>query len=262
MGAESPIHFEIHTPLDDGTLPPRMAANDQRGLPEAVRAKTAIIIGSGPSARHGALWRRLRAIHYGPHPQDNPRIVACNGALKLFIEHGLTPDLWTCCDPQPEVLNFLPDIPPAHVDYLLATKCPPELFERLKYRNVWAWRLDDTQSAPGKVHIPCAVSITLVTMNLLRFMGYHRFEMYGWDCCYLDGQHHATEQPEPEGRMPFEIHDETGATLHSFDINGSWAAELSDACVQAHNYQAMGYEIVVHGPGAVGALLRAKKLIA
>jgi hypothetical protein len=269
-----PVQFKVTTPLDRATLDPRMVENDARGLPEAVYTKTAIIVGSGPSALDPALWERLKAIEAQPFGQVRPIVVACNGALKLFVEHGLRPDFWTCCDPQEQVLDFIPYPAPTETRYLLATKCPESLFERLRNHDVWAWRLDDMNRTKDKLHVTCAVSITLVTQNLLRFMGYHRFETYGWDCCYLDGEHHATPQPKPIGEMPFEIVDDSRAGVaanyqsgrpfvrHSFQIAPQWAAELGDACVHAHNFQSMGYEIIVHGPGAVGALLRAKKLIA
>ena len=251
-----PVTFDVRTPCDRATLDARMAHRDAQSLPEAVTPKTCVIVGSGPSARHEALWIFLDA---------NPaaKTFACNGALQVFMDRGRLPDFWTCCDPQEEVIDFLPPSPPPCVEYLLATKCPESLFEKLEHRNVWTWRLDDMNRTPGKLHVTCAVSITLVTQNLARMMGFHRFEMYGWDCCYLDGEHHASAQPKPEGEMPFEIQDEqTGDVLHRFDIVPAWAAELNDACIQAHNFKAMGYEINVHGPGAVGALLRAKKLIA
>ncbi len=261
-----PVTIRVQTPGDRPTLDARMARNDARGLPEAVPHKSCCIIGSGPSARHEALWDFIKA---------NPEIptVACNGALSLFIERNMAPTYWTCCDPQEaEVLNFLAEPLPRETIYLLATKCPESLFERLRSHDVRTWRLDDMAKSFEKVHITCAVSITLVTMSLMRFMGYHKFEMFGWDCCYLDGQHHASAQPEPEQPIPFVIEDWSNEMIVGryygtvkdivFDVCGSWVAELHDACVQAHNYQAMGYEIAVHGPGAVATLLRAKKLIA
>lgn len=234
-----------------------MAYNDARSLPEAVPHKSCIIVGSGPSARHEALWAFIAA---------NPEIptVACNGALGLFTEHNIAPTYWACCDPQEaEVMRFVSGELPKTTIYLLATKCPEALFDRLSGHDVRTWRLDDMALNPGKLHVTCAVSITLVTMSLMRFMGYHRFEMFGWDCCYLDGEHHASTQPEPENQLDFSIEDEhSHEELHRFKITGSWAAELNDAVIQAHNFQAMGYEIAVHGPGAVATLLRAKKLIA
>jgi hypothetical protein len=258
-GDFKPVTFQVETPFDSAYLNPRMARNDARGLVEAVRPRTCIIVGSGPSARHPALWDRLDADPKGI------TTVACNGAYSVFAEYGHTPTYWTCCDPQDEVLNFLPENPNPRINYLLATKCPESLFDKLIAADcfVRAWRLDDMDRSLGKLHVMSAVSITLVTQNLMRLMGFHRFEMYGWDCCYIDGQHHASDQPEPEMPIDFRIADEeTDATMHEFRITGAWAAELNDAVTQAHNFSAMGYELIVHGPGAVGALLRAKKLIA
>lgn len=251
-----PLNVKVTTPFE-GQLAPRMARNDARNLPEAIQTKSCIIVGSGPSARHEALWKRL---------EENPDIttVACNGALKLFQEHNTAPHIWTCCDPQDETIDFIPENPPALTDYYIATKCPEALFDRLDKHFVRPWRLGEPDPhAHGKFHVPTAVSITLVTMNLMRFLGYHRFETYGWDCCYLENKHHATHQPEPEGRIPLELRDQqTQEVIFTCETTPQWVAELNDACLHAHNYNAMGYEIVVHGPGLVGRILRDKGLVA
>ena len=251
-----PVQFRITTPGDKADLEARMARNDARSLPEAVQARCCVIVGSGPSARHDELWDFLDA---------NPGMttVACNGALSLFVERGMAPTYWTCCDPQDEVLDFLPPKLPVDTTYLVATKCPERLFDALGSFDVRPWRLDDMATTPDQLAVTCAVSVTLVTQSLMRFMGFHQFEMFGWDCCYLDDQHHASKQPRPIGCLPFVIQDEaTEAELHRFEVCPSWAAELHDACVQTHNLTAMGYKVNVHGPGAVATLLRAKRLIA
>ena len=190
------------------------------------------------------------------------------------MQHGMAPDYWTCCDPQECVTDFVPIDAPSETTYLLATKCPDSLFQQLRTHRVRTWRLDDLDVQPGSFAMPTAVSITLVTMNLARMMGFHRFEVYGWDCCYLDGEHHASAQPEPEQPIDFTIEhhgpDAVAALYQShqalydrhFKVCGAWIAELNDARIQANNYRVMGYTLNVHGPGAVASLLRANGLIA
>ena len=250
------FRFNVIQPIDRETLDLRIALNQARKLPEAAEVKTCIIVGSGPSALSEDTWDRIRNIKPGECT------VACNGALKLFTDRGLYPHIWTCCDPQELVNDFLPEHPPEHTLYCLATKCPESLFERLSNRWVHVWRLDDMLHEPGKLHVPTAVSITLVTQSLMRFRGFHRFEMYGWDCCYLNDRHHASDQPDVAGQQPIEIQDAEGNILHSFQSIGSWSVELRDALLQTSLMKAMGYDVVVNGPGAVAALLRAHKLIA
>lgn len=251
-----PVSFQISTP--PATQAKRqMRLAEARGLPEAVPLKTVVIVGSGPSASDAALWERLAA---------NPDLttVALNGALKLFLERDLKPTYWAACDQQALVADFLPDNPPRDVTYLLASKVHPSVFRKLKGRDVRLWRLDDHCPPPeGKLAVPCAVSITLVTQMLFRALGFHRFEMYGWDCCYLDGKHHASDQPAPlaEHNQPVHLRNQSGETLAEFATTGSWMAEAADAAISAANFKAMGLMWVVHGPGLVGAILRGRGLI-
>lgn len=262
VGELAEINIRVVTPGNEADLIERMARNDARGLPEAVYPRTCIIVGSGPSARSEALWERLKANSLADCPITT---VACNGAYKLFAKHNLTPTYWTCCDPQDLVLDFIPDHPNPATIYLVATKCPDALFDRLQIAgcDVRAWRLDDIGEPNGKFRIPTSVSITIVTQTLMRMMGYHRFEVYGWDCCYLDGEHHA-DPDSVEHYQLFDLHlrdEATGEICYTFQTAGPWMAELQDAAIQAHNLKGTGYELIVHGPGAVATLLRAKGLI-
>lgn len=269
MDDGTPVNFTVTTPDSDAARA-NMALNERRGLPEAVPLRSVIIVGSGPSARDEALWERLRAIParclgiLRSDRPDRPAIVALNGALKLFLERGLRPDYWCACDPQALVADFLPDDSPRDVTYLLASKVHPSVFARLNGRDVRIWRLDDYEPAPeGSTAIPCAVSITLVTQALFRALGFHRFEMYGWDCCYLDGEHHASKQdaPLPEHNQPVELRNEGGDVLQRFETTGSWMCEANDAAISAGNFKAVGLQMVVHGAGMVGSILRGRGLI-
>lgn len=268
-----PIEFVVQTPGERTDIEARIRRNDQMGMREALAPKAVIIVSSGPSAKDPELWDRIR--------HETAPTVAVNGALKLFMDQGLAPTYWACCDPQELVNDFIPDDPPEHTVYLIAKKCPESLFARLQDRDVRAWHIDDYplgETRFCRLTVPSAVSITLVTQSLFRMIGYNRFEHYGWDCCFVGDEHHAVPQADVGDKITFTIEqeeelirgwDETGfnythrdaAPIAEFLTTGSWLAELNDACIQAHNLQAMGYVLKVHGPGAVGALLRARRLI-
>lgn len=248
-----PVSFQIATPGDDFSVLSQMASADVRYLPEAAPLKSVTMVASGPStAQDGRLWARLRK-------RPETVSVALNGALGLFLKRGLKPTYWCACDPQrDQVLAFLPDEPPEGVIYLLASKVHPDVFERLTGRDVRIWRIDDHHRFDGKLFAPCAVSVTLVAQSLFRFMGFHRFEMHGWDCCYLGDKHHASDQPAPSDE--YRCHPlKVGEVF--YQLTGPWLAEIHDAIIQTRNLRTMGYEVAVHGPGAIGAALRELKLI-
>ena len=255
----TPLQFNVLTPGMKDDIEATMARNEARKLPDATPVKSCVIVGSGPSAATEALWGRLKQ-------EPDTITVALNGALHLFIDRGIAPTYWACCDPQELTLDFVKGLKlPRTTLYLLATKCPESLFDYLESRNlnVQRWRIDDFPiKDPSKLHVPCAVSISLVAQSLMRFKGFHRFEHYGWDCCYVDGQHHASNQPAPDttSDLTFTIETEDGQKLYEWPTNGSWMAELHDAGIQAFNLVTHGYKIVVRGNNAMAQLLHIKGL--
>ena len=123
------------------------------------------------------------------------------------------------------------------------------------------WRIDELDAPQDKLRCPTAVSISLVAQSLMRYKGFTRFEHYGWDACYMDGKHHANDQPDVGGVVQtFTIQDEAGKVFYSVETSAPWLAELHDAKLQAFNLHTMGYEIVVHGTGAVANLLKITNL--
>lgn len=262
-GDLKPLTFKILTPGDPEVLRARCLANEARGLYEATPTHTCVIVGSGPSAHDERLWRRLR--HAPKDHLGRPMIVtvAVNGAYELFRDHDIPPMFWACCDPQDMVADFIPNDPCETTTHLLASKCPPVLFDKLAGYQTEIWRLDDDFSPmPGKLRANCAVSISLVAQSLMRLRGFHRFEHYGWDCCYgPNGEHHANVQPAPDAELTdFTIETTDGVALYTCHTNTSWLAELHDAGIQAFNLHTMGYQVVVHGTGAMAHLLKVKGL--
>lgn len=252
-GELRPLRIEVETPGDKEEIAARCLVNEARGLPDALQAQTCVIISSGPSARSETPWKALEGL----------TTVAVNNALRLCLEQGHVPTYWACCDPQELVTDFLPDDAPKATTYLVANKCPASLFDKLARLNLATeiWRISDYRSG-DKLHVPTASTVTLTAQALMRFKGFHRFEHYGWDCCYIDENAHAISQIEPDAqRMQFEIQNEDGSLVGSFPTNSSWIAELHDSIIQTYNVTVMGYEVAVHGPGAVRAVLKAKKLL-
>lgn len=245
------VQFDIRTPCDDGEISGHIAHACSLGLPEADAQplRTLTIIANGPSARDA--------------PLDGDTL-ALNGALKLFMNTGRTPTYWAACDPQALVADFLPDNPPQGVIYLVASKCHPSVFEKLKGRDVRIWHINDHPIPDGlhKVHV--ASSVTLVVMPLMRrAFGYRAFDLHGWDACYeqiAPGviKHHAsalsmTEYPEGTldlivGATQTEDGFEGGRT---FKTSRTWAAEAQDAMVQL---QYADYRVTIHGDGLIKAI--------
>lgn len=224
------VVFDLSFPVEDEAIRQQVAAALALGLPEADAAaiETLRVIANGPSAL-GA-------------PLDGPTM-AVNGAIRLFTAKGLAPTFWACCDPQALVADFL-DIVPDETVYLVASKCHPAVFDRLKGRDVRLWHIEDV---PGRRNVPTASTVTLCAIALMRRLGWRRFETWGWDACFLDGMDHASAQPIGKiNLVTVTIGDK------AFHTTPAWAVEAQDAWRQL----AMAdYEVDVRGPGLVAEML-------
>lgn len=191
------------------------------GLPEARERHKLTIIANGPTAKSIDLRRTV-----GP-------TLALNGAIKLFVDQGTYPTFWACCDPQGNIASLLPDEPPWETTYLVASKCHPSTFEKLKGRHIRLWHLCD-HPAPGKVRNALACSVTISATWLMHRMGFTDFEYWGWDGCFLNGEHHAGASDWidiPVLHMNYGGKIENGEVIggRTFSTTRSWAAEAHGA---------------------------------
>lgn len=234
------VEFDIKTPVADSALVEQIRANLARGIEEvpvgAHKRGVMTIVASGPSAKTAP---------FGRHPT-----MALNNALKLFTEQGRAPTYWAACDPQEIVADFIPDDPPEGTIYLVASKCHPRVFDKLKDRKVLVWHVDDSglDQLEGRIAIPTAVSITLCALNLSRLLGYFSMDVWGWDACYVDGKDHASDQPHSNAG-DITVHFPDGRT---FATTNTWAAEAQDAVNQM---QVADYRVTVNGDGMIKPML-------
>jgi len=224
-----PVEFAIQTP--DVDTASHVASSLARGLPSAddlIVKDHLSVVANGPTALQ---------LNAPPGP-----LLAVNGALRLFT--GCGPTYWAACDPQQLVVNFLDD-PPENTKYLIASKCHPDVFDRLKNRDVYIWHVED-QETEHLNPVPTAVSITLCAIQLFARLGVKRFDTWGWDGCYLDGRSHAAEQAH-------NVNDRMiGVGPAVYHTTPTWAAEADDAC---QLFIGADYEVNVHGGGMFGAIL-------
>ena len=245
------VNFQIHTPCDDRTIADHIAHATSLGLPEADNAplKTLTVVANGPSARDA--------------PLDGDTL-ALNGALSLYLNTNRTPTYWAACDPQAMVADFLPKHPPRNITYLIASKCHPDVFARLKGCDVRLWHIDDHPIPDQRRAVQVASSVTLCIMPLMRrAFGYRAFEVYGWDACYEQTapgliRHHASESPWDS--YPTDVLDiVVGATQtkkgfkggRTFKTSRTWAAEAQDAMIQL---KYADYKVNIHGDGLIRAI--------
>ena len=196
------------------------------------------LVANGPSARSA------------PLTADNS--IAVNGALDLFVKQGIAPAFWISADPQALVADFLRDAP-AETIYLVPSQAHPDVFRALRHHDVRLWHLADNESTdlfePDTERVMGGCSSTLRALSLFARLGVQHFNIWGWDGCFLDGQHHATAQDAPGDVIDVRIQ----GLAEPFKSSHTWALEAGHAVNQlSQSY----FSLTVHGPGMIAAVLR------
>ena len=195
------VIFDTQTPADAERIGAQVRRALARGLPDADDGpiETLTVIANGPSALD---WPGWSGGAKGP-------VIALNGALRLFVAHGMAPDFWAACDPQEIVARFL-EVAPAATRYLVASKCHPAVFEALH-----DWR---------------------------------KFQVWGWDGCFLNGLDHAAPQPIAPIDLKVAVLGDK-----AFHTTPTWAHEADGAWKRL---AIADYEVEVMGPGLIAEMLR------
>ena len=255
-----PVQFAIQTPSSDERIKQHIEHALSLGLPEADTAQKALhLIANGPSAKTYDFEALANWHHSGEMALIDT--AAVNGALKLFTDRGIAPTYWICCDPQETgdnqitPIDFLKGPLPKETIYLVASKCAPEVFERLKDRKVRLWHVND-QVIPGKRLVPCATSVTLSGLMLFRRLEYRRIDTWGWDCCFgEDMSHHAATGELGVSPDAVEIEIGQGPGIISVWTTPTWAAEHEDAKGILPVMRWWGADVVIHGRSMISAII-------
>lgn len=230
--------------------------NCLRDLPrlEAVPEHDGIlaIAAYGPSLKHGmhVLYREVLAGH---------GVMTVSGAHDLLISNGIVPDWHAELDPRERKAAFVAN-PRDDIKYLIASVCHPRVFENLKRCNVTMWHLGDGEEAiadikrlegSALIH-PSAQAIGLNAIVLGHTLGYRRFSLHGFDCCYLEGTAHPGFH---NGRNNDANRLEVRCGERIFETRPEWvqyARNFMDTMLP----KMPGCDFTIHGPGLLAEMVR------
>jgi len=184
-------------------------------------------------------------------------VITINGSHKYCVAGGLTPSGMIMLDSREFNNRF---VYPLIEDckYFISSQCHPSVFENLKDNDVWIWHcagddnFDLLKEVYGEEYYPImgGATVALRAVHLLRMLGFHKFEMYGFDSCIM-GEHHAYEQPENDGEAVLDV----------------VVAKKKFRCTAAHYHQAKEfvdmisktgehYDLAVHGDGLISHIIK------
>ncbi len=231
--------------------------------PQAPNYERVVLVGGGPSLKdtEPELVELIR---------EGAQLVTMNGAYHWALEHNLRPQSQIVMDARPENARFLqPAVP--RCNYLLASQCAPETWAAVQGRsNVWIFhaasgtdnelkRLLDAYYLDQWFGVGGGVTVASRAISLLRTLGYLRFDLFGVDSCWMDGQHHAFPQIENERDR------RVGVTVELLDGSGQqktftcspWHVKQFEDFLQIIRINGHHFQLNVHGEGMLAYALRA-----
>jgi hypothetical protein len=249
---------------DDATILAHIRSSIRRGVPQMrtgpVRPDRVCLVGSGPSLLETE--RELRDLVFA-----GAKVVTLNGAYQWCLDRNIKPDTQIVMDARPSNARFLdPALPQCR--YVLASQCAPAVWDAVEGRpQVWIFHAVLRQESEAStildayygghwIGIGGGTTVATRAINLLRTVGYVRFDLFGIDCCWHGDQHHAFEQPENDHDRPVKMWvGAKGQPATPFLVT-PWMAKQFEDFLQTIRVNGQHFQLEVHGKGLLAFALR------
>ena len=189
--------------------------------------------------------------------QNGMPVITVNGTHKYCMTGGLIPSAMIMLDSREFNNRFVYPLV-EECKYFISSQCHPSVFENLKDNKVWIWHcagddnIDLLEEEYGKDYFPVmgGATIALRAVHLLRMLGFHKFEMYGFDSCIME-DHHAYDQPENDGEEVLDV-VVSGKEFQCTAANYHQAKEFVDMISKTGEH----YDLAVHGDGLISHIIK------
>lgn len=215
----------------------------QKGPPAQQKA---VIVAGGPSMKDN-LWR----IH--GYQKSGAVVYATNNTAKFLLENGITPDAHVMHDARQENAAF---VPPVDIPMYYASQCHPDVLAAAG-SNLVCWHphsetaLEEVGDDPrGKTMVSGGSTIGLNAISLAYILGHRQFDLFGFDSCYSEGEHHAYAQSLNEGDLVLDCIADGNAFKCA-----PWMVQQAEQFLPFYEQlHTLGCEVHVHGEGLIPML--------
>ena len=210
---------------------------------------TASLVGSGPSIKE--TYKELKG-----------DVCAVNQAIGWLLDHGVVPKWAMLWDADEVVAKFA--VPHPEITYLVASRCHPAVFERLKDCKVLVWHAGGDHNINELMRSPEVVAKMDVEEPLINggsagitrgiyvvnSLGYRDIHIFGGDSSYsADGQTHVRGSLVPEKDVLISIGNDPPKW---FRTTPEWCAQVEEyrsiyALFTAHDHT----NLTVYGEGTM-----------
>ncbi len=195
--------------------------------------------------------------------ESGGQLVGLANATHKLLEHGIRPSAQVILDAKPRNAEFVHDI--EGCTYFIASQANPAVFDKVAgftagNQRTFVWHAMNNQKEMQAVldgldrpwvPVQGGSTITLRALRMFQILGYHRFHMFGFDSCYLHGEHHAYEQTAGD-------HFKT-ATIVCNDREYQCTGWMMNQAMEFLKWvKLFGQELhmVVHGDGLIAEMIR------
>ena len=246
------IYAALNTPKEK--IVENITANVQRGLPQAwphAEQDTPIALCAGGPSLVDTL-DEIRGIQ-----EAGGKVVALANTAHFLVENGITPNCHVLLDAHPNPEWIVPDL---NCTYLIASQCDPSTFDAVADRDhVHIWHAINNEKeleVVGQhydkwVPIQGGNTISLRAFNLFSTLGFHVFEVFGMDGCFLDDRHHVYEQPDADD-IKTTYMDCNG---RRFKVTG-WMIQQAMEFMRTVKIFGQDWRMRVHGNGLIAHMVR------
>lgn len=210
------------------------------------------LVGGGPSL--------LKTIDEIKESQENgSKVVALANTAHVLTENGIKPSAHVFVDAKPNNANFIVD--DLDIPYFVASQCDPSVFDKLESlgRKIYIWHAVNDDSEFEIIHdnyekwipIQGGPTIMLRAMRLFDVLGYHKFDVFGFDSCLMEGEHHAYDQENADGDKAIKV----GLNGRDFDVTGQFMSQAMEF-MKIVKVFGQNWKMRVHGDGLINHLIR------
>lgn len=227
--------------------------------PQPTQIERVCLVGGGPSLE--ATFPELRDLYFA-----GAKVVTTNGAYRWCLDRHIRPSAQVVLDARAFNARFVePAIP--NCRYLLASQCHPATFEAVHGRDVWIWHAIGPENTLREeldrfylkawTGITGGTTVIMRAIALLRTLGFLRFDLFGVDSCFLQGQHHAYPQTEnQDGCHPARVYPSGHPELAKVFLCAPWHLKQLEDFLQMIRINGHQFLLRVHGDGLLATVLK------
>lgn len=192
--------------------------------------------------------------------RDGTPIVTVNGTYGWLLERGIKPAAQIMVDGRSFNKRFVERTVDS-CKYLISSQCDTELVRSLPKEQTWLWHSGGTPIVEDMLRelchecYPVHGGTTVVTraLVLLAMLGFRNIEVFGFDSCLRDGEHHAYAQPENDDRIVIE----TTVGDRTFRCHGWMVIQADDFRKTVRHVLGLipDFNLIVHGDGMIAHML-------